>query len=350
MSLLHWVWLGLAVQPGSPLLDAVLKEFPDPEEFFLSGESGIAKVGGISQADALRIRKTKLSAAQAAFETAKNFGADVLCRTSPQYPQKLLEIKNAPAVLYAKGDLDCLNRMPAIATVGTRNIINHVQARDNECIDNMQQALDRAVANGVKHLVVQPTHLMHGAEYDEMTEAVNSYADKFESVAIAEPLLGEVGSDAAVINADKKAVAEAVVASAVESSDYDSLQAAADDGTAFVLMGHGTSHTAKVSYSQMQAQMNELGYSNVFIGTVEGEPEETSCEAVIKALQAAGYTKVILRPLMVVAGDHANNDMAGDDEDSWKSMMEAADFESVACQIEGLGRIEAVQDLYIAHG
>ena len=204
-------------------------------------------------------------------------------------------------------------------------IINHVQARDNECIDNMQQALDRAVANGVKHLVVQPTHLMHGAEYDEMTEAVNSYADKFESVAIAEPLLGEVGSDAAVINADKKAVAEAVVAAAVESSDYDSLQAAADDSTA------------------------ELGYSNVFIGTVEGEPEETSCEAVIEALQAAGYTKVILRPLMVVAGDHANNDMAGDDEDSWKSMMEAADFESVACQIEGLGRIEAVQDLYIAH-
>ena len=228
-------------------------------------------------------------------------------------------------------------------------IINHVQARDNECIDNMQQALDRAVANGVKHLVVQPTHLMHGAEYDEMTEAVNSYADKFESVAIAEPLLGEVGSDAAVINADKKAVAEAVVAAAVESSDYDSLQAAADDGTAFVLMGHGTSHTAKVSYSQMQTQMNELGCSNVFIGTVEGEPEETSCEAVIEALQAAGYTKVILRPLMVVAGDHANNDMAGDDEDSWKSMMEAADFESVACQIEGLGRIEAVQDLYIAH-
>ena len=224
-------------------------------------------------------------------------------------------------------------------------IINHVQARDNECIDNMQQALDRAVANGVKHLVVQPTHLMHGAEYDEMTEAVNSY----ESVAIAEPLLGEVGSDATVINADKKAVAEAVVAAAVESSDYDSLQAAADDGTAFVLMGHGTSHTAKVSYSQMQAQMNELGYSNVFIGTVEGEPEETSCEAVIEALQAAGYTKVILRPLMVVAGDHANNDMAGDDEDSWKSMMEAAGFESVACQIEGLGRIEAVQDLYIAH-
>ena len=228
-------------------------------------------------------------------------------------------------------------------------IINHVQARDGEAIDNMQQALDRAVANGVKNLVVQPTHLMHGAEYDEMVEAVNEYADKFESVAIAEPLLGEVGSDASVVNADKKAVAEDITAAAVDASGYESVQAAADDGVAYVFMGHGTSHTAKITYSQMQSQMNELGYENVFIGTVEGEPEETSCESVIEAVKAAGYTKIVLRPLMVVAGDHANNDMAGDDDDSWKSMMEAAGFESVDCQIEGLGRIPAIEQLYVAH-
>ena len=228
-------------------------------------------------------------------------------------------------------------------------IINHVQARDGEAIDNMQQALDRAVANGVKNLVVQPTHLMHGAEYDEMTKAVNEYADKFESVAIAEPLLGEVGSDASVVNADKKAVAEDITAAAVDASGYESVQAAADDGVAYVFMGHGTSHTAKITYSQMQSQMNELGYENVFIGTVEGEPEETSCESVIEAVKAAGYTKIVLRPLMVVAGDHANNDMAGDDDDSWKSMMEAAGFESVDCQIEGLGRIPAIEQLYVAH-
>ena len=228
-------------------------------------------------------------------------------------------------------------------------IINHVQARDGEAIDNMQQALDRAVANGVKNLVVQPTHLMHGAEYDEMTKAVNEYADKFESVAIAEPLLGEVGSDASVVNADKMAVAEDITAAAVDASGYESVQAAADDGVAYVFMGHGTSHTAKITYSQMQSQMNELGYENVFIGTVEGEPEETSCESVIEAVKAAGYTKIVLRPLMVVAGDHANNDMAGDDDDSWKSMMEAAGFESVDCQIEGLGRIPAIEQLYVAH-
>ena len=202
-------------------------------------------------------------------------------------------------------------------------IINHVQARDGEYIDNMDQALERAVSNGVKNLVIQPTHLMHGAEYDELMEAVETYQDQFESVAIAEPLLGEVGSDASVINEDKAAVAEAVTAAAVTGAGYESAAAAAEDGTAFVFLGHGTSHTANVSYSQMQTQMAELGYDNVFIGTVEGEPEGT---------------------------DHANNDMAGEDADSWMSMFTASgNFESVNAQVEGLGRIEAIQDLYVAH-
>ncbi len=227
-------------------------------------------------------------------------------------------------------------------------IINHVQARDGEKIDNMDQALERAVANGVKTLVVQPTHLMHGAEYDEMCEALDAYKDKIENIVVAEPLLGEVGNDATVINADKEAVAKAVVAAAVADGKFESIDKAAEDSTALVLMGHGTAHVAKVTYSQMQTQMEKLGYKNVFIGTVEGEPEETSCEAVIEAVKAAGYTKVVLRPLMVVAGDHANNDMAGDDEDSWKSMVEAAGL-TVECQIAGLGRIDAVQELYVAH-
>ena len=227
-------------------------------------------------------------------------------------------------------------------------IINHIQARDGEKIDNMTQALDRAVANGVKNLVVQPTHLMHGAEYDEMCEAIEAYKDQFESVSIAEPMLGEVGSDATVINADKEAVAKAITAAAVKDAGFESLEAAKDAGTAFVFMGHGTAHVAKVTYSQMQTQMQNLGYENVFIGTVEGEPEETSAEAVIEAVKAAGYTNVVLRPLMVVAGDHANNDMAGSDDDSWKTVFEAAGF-TVDCQIHGLGEIADVQALYVAH-
>ena len=229
-------------------------------------------------------------------------------------------------------------------------IINHVQARDGEFIDNMEQAMDRAVANGVKVLVVQPTHLMHGAEYDEMMDVLSAYEDQFESISVAEPLLGEVGSNATVINADKEAVAQAVVAAAAADAGFADAAEADAQGTAFVLMGHGTAHVAKVTYSQMQAQMQTLGYDNVFIGTVEGEPEETSCEAVIAAVKAAGYTKVVLRPLMVVAGDHANNDMAGAEEDSWKSLFEAAGcFDSVTAQIAGLGSIEAVQNLYVAH-
>ena len=229
-------------------------------------------------------------------------------------------------------------------------IINHVQARDGEKIDNVDQALQRAIDNGVKNLVVQPTHLMHGAEYDELVEALDSYKDKFESVTVAEPLLGEVGADATVVNEDKAKVAEDITAEAVKDAGYDSLEAVKADSTAFVFMGHGTSHTAKVSYSQMASQMAALGYDNVFVGTVEGEPEETACEAVIEAVKAAGYKNVILRPLMVVAGDHANNDMAGDDDDSWKSMFTASgNFDKVDTQIAGLGEIEAVQQIYVDH-
>ena len=229
-------------------------------------------------------------------------------------------------------------------------IINHIQARDNEVIDNVEQALARAKANGVKNLIVQPTHLMHGSEYDDLVDAVTAASGDFLSVRIAEPLLGEVGTDASVINEDKEAVAKAVVAQTVADAGFESLEAAAQDGTAFVFLGHGTAHVAKVTYDQMQTQMEALGYGNVFIGTVEGEPEDTACEAVIEKVSEAGYKKVILRPLMVVAGDHAHNDMAGEDEDSWKSMFIATgDFDQVDCQIAGLGRIEDVEAVYTAH-
>ena len=229
-------------------------------------------------------------------------------------------------------------------------IINHVQARDGEFIDNVDQALERAVANGVKELVVQPTHLMHGAEYDELMESLAEYKGKIGKITVAEPLLGEVGSDATVINADKEAVAKAVVEDAAADAGFADNSAAAQAGTAIVLLGHGTAHVAKVTYSQMQTQMGILGYDNVFVGTVEGEPEDTGCEEIIEAVKEAGYKNVILRPLMVVAGDHANNDMAGEDEDSWKSMFEAdGSFETVTAQIAGLGSIPAVQALYVAH-
>ena len=228
-------------------------------------------------------------------------------------------------------------------------IINHILARDGVKIDNMQQALDRAVENKVQNLIVQPTHLMHGAEYDELVGILDGYKDKFASVKVAEPLLGEVGADPTVINADKEAVAKAVVDHTL--SEFGGQAQADAEGTALVLMGHGTSHTANVTYNQMQAQMDQLGYKNVFIGTVEGEPEDTECSVVIEKVKAAGYKKVILRPLMVVAGDHANNDMADEeDPESWYSMFKASgNFDDVICIIKGLGRIPEVENLYVAH-
>ncbi len=227
-------------------------------------------------------------------------------------------------------------------------IINHVQARDGEKIDNVDQALQRAVENGVKNLIVQPTHLMHGAEYDELAASVKEYADKFDSVKIAEPLLGEAGSDTAAVNEDKQRVAKDITAQAVKDAGYDSLEDASGDGTAFVFMGHGTSHEANITYDQMQSEMEDLGYHNVFIGTVEGKPADTACQAVIQKVKDAGYKEVILRPLMVVAGDHANNDMAGDDAGSWKSQFEDAGF-TVETQISGLGRIEDIEQMYVEH-
>ena len=237
-------------------------------------------------------------------------------------------------------------------------IINHIQSRDSEKIDNVKQAMDKAVAAGVEEMIVQPTHLMSGAEYDELKGEIDKYADKID-ITYAKPLLDS--------DADKQAVAQAIVAAAVEDADYASLEAAAADGVAFVFMGHGTSHEANVTYTQMQQTMNTLGYANCFIGTVEGIPEATALPEVKKALEAKGYTKVVLRPLMVVAGDHANNDMAADEEGSWYyAFVHGGEFEveghdepvdigdgfgaaNVTCQINGLGEITAIQQLYVAH-
>jgi len=246
-------------------------------------------------------------------------------------------------------------------------IINHIQARDGEKIDNTEQALQRAIDNGVKTLVIQPTHLMHGAEYDEMKGYVDAVKDKFDSIEIAEPMLGPVGKEPTDTNEDKKAALEAVVNETVKGAKADSADALADEKTAIVLMGHGTGHEAAVTYSQMQAQAEELGYKNVFIGTVEGIPEATALPEVKKAVEKAGYEKIILRPLMVVAGDHANNDMAGDEEGTWYyGFVNGGEFEvegaeapvdtgkgfgadNVSCQVEGMGRIGDVQKIYIDH-
>ena len=207
-------------------------------------------------------------------------------------------------------------------------IIDHVAKRDGEIIDNMQEALDRAVDNGVKTLVVQPTHLMNGLEYEEMSEAIAQYSDAFEQISIGQPLLTS--------EEDFQAVAKAITEA---TADYD------DGETAIVFMGHGTEAESNGVYAKMQQVLTDGGYAHYYVGTVEATP---SVEDVLAAVKQGSYKRVVLRPLMVVAGDHANNDMAGDEDDSWKTTFEKAGYE-VVCEVEGLGALEAVQQLYVEH-
>ncbi|MGI6211100.1 MAG: sirohydrochlorin cobaltochelatase [Anaerovoracaceae bacterium] len=216
-------------------------------------------------------------------------------------------------------------------------IINHIQARDGKAIDNIDEACQRAVKNNVQYLVVQSTTLMSGSEYDELKTTVNKYSKKFKKVAFAQPLCSS--------DADKEAVAKVVYADAAKKANFSSTEdAVASTDTAFVLMGHGTSHEAQVLYTDMQDAVTSLGYKNCFIGTVEGKPETTSLENTIQKVKDAGYTKVILRPLMVVAGDHAKNDMA----EEWSDAFEAAGIEATS-QIYGLGELSDIQDIYVQH-
>ena len=207
-------------------------------------------------------------------------------------------------------------------------IIDHVLKRDNVKIDNVKEALDRAIDNGVKTLLVQPTHLMHGFEYTDLVDELAEYADAFDKVIVGEPLLNS--------DEDFSAVADIITEA---TKEYD------DGKTAVCFMGHGTEADSNEVYARMQEVLLDKGFENYYVGTVEAEP---SVEDVLEAVQQGGYERVVLRPLMIVAGDHANNDMAGDDEDSWKSIFEGAGYE-VVCVVEGLGQLEGIQELFSQH-
>lgn len=207
-------------------------------------------------------------------------------------------------------------------------IINHVKSRDGVTIDNVGEALERAVENGVKNLVIQPTHLMNGLEYTDLVNEVAEYADAFDRIAVGEPLLSS--------DEDFKAVIRALAESTAEYNNAD---------TAVCFMGHGTEAESNQVYTRMQDMLAREGFANYFVGTVEAEPD---VQTVLKAVRAGNYKKVVLAPLMIVAGDHANNDMAGDDEDSWKSVFEGAGYE-VSCLLSGIGELEAVQQIFVEH-
>ena len=207
-------------------------------------------------------------------------------------------------------------------------IIDHVQSRDGEVIDNVGQALDRAVDNGVKTLVIQPTHLMNGYEYNDLVDEVAQYADAFEAISVGQPLL--------TYDADFQTVAQAMVDA---TASYD------DGKTAICFMGHGTEADSNGVYAKMQQLLSDQGHANYYLGTVEATP---SLDDVLALVQAGDYQRVVLQPMMIVAGDHANNDMAGDEEDSWKTTFQNAGYE-VECVLSGLGQLEAIQQLLVEH-
>ncbi len=208
-------------------------------------------------------------------------------------------------------------------------IIKILKERENITIDNVDEALVRAANEGVKTLVVQPTHLMDGFEYNDLAKTLKKYESKFTKVVLAKPLLSS--------DDDFSRVAEAITA---KTKKFD------DGTTAICFMGHGTEAASNGVYSKMQGVLSSKGYANYYVGTVEAKP---SVEDLLSAIKVKGsYKKVVLLPLMVVAGDHANNDMAGDEDDSWKSIFQAAGFE-VECVLEGLGQDATIQQIYVEH-
>ncbi len=207
-------------------------------------------------------------------------------------------------------------------------IIDIIEERDGEKIDNVEEALDKLVEDGIDTLIVQPTHVMSGYEYSDVMETLESYEDKFEELSVGTPLLTS--------EEDYQNVIDVITA---ETAEYN------NDDTAIVFMGHGTEHEANSTYSNLQEKITEAGYVNYIIGTVEAEP---TLEEVIELIEAGGYTNVVLEPLMVVAGDHANNDMAGDEDDAWKTIL-TNDGYNVECVLKGLGQFEGIQNIYVAH-
>jgi sirohydrochlorin cobaltochelatase len=207
-------------------------------------------------------------------------------------------------------------------------VIDKLKERDNLTVDNVDEAMNRLVLDKVKEVVIQPTMVMSGYEYDDVIAAVMPFADKFESFKIGKPLLSDDGDYAAVAD---------IIAKITE--EYRG------DDTAIVFMGHGTEHSANAAYAKLQQTLADKGLDDCIIGTVEAEPTLDDVRDRLKTLDAK---KVVLRDLMVVAGDHANNDMAGDDPDSWKSIL-TADGYAVETVLEGLGQLPEIQRLYVEH-
>lgn len=204
-------------------------------------------------------------------------------------------------------------------------IIRKLKRTENLAVDTVQEALNRMKEDGIEDVIVQPTHIINGVEYDRMMKDLMENMFLFRRIRVGKPLLSSVD--------DYKKSIHAVMA-----------ETQLEDDEVLVLMGHGTDHHANSAYPTLEYTFHALGYNQVLVGTVESFPE---LKNVMAKLEISGKKKVVLMPFMLVAGDHAKNDMAGE-EDSWKSELEDAGYE-VRVIMKGLGEFEGIRKIFTEH-
>ena len=206
-------------------------------------------------------------------------------------------------------------------------IIKRMKQRDGILVNNVDEALKEICDEGYKNVLIQPTHIINGDEFEKMLGMIMPYVGNFEHIKIGRPMLTTSNDYERVVNIIME-----------EMSDLSKDEA-------LVLMGHGTGHYTDAAYAALDYRFKAMGYKNVFVGTVEGYPE---LDDIIPMIKEYNPSKIRLLPFMIVAGDHATNDMAGDDEDSWKNVLLNEGFE-VECIIKGLGEMEGIRQIYIDH-
>ena len=207
-------------------------------------------------------------------------------------------------------------------------IIRKLAKQDGIEIDDVAGALKKAAADGVTDLIIQPPHLMKGNEYQKLVGEAEAARELFSNIGIGDPLLS-----------DESDIEDVITAITEHTKSYD------DGKTAVLFMGHGSDADANTVYARMQERLVQRGFMHTYIATVEAEP---TFEDVLAVIKEHGESRVVLQPLMVVAGDHALNDMAGDDESSWLSILKAEGYE-VCPVLEGLGEMESIQEIYVEH-
>lgn len=209
----------------------------------------------------------------------------------------------------------------------SKMILKVIKERDSLHVNNVTEAMEEMLENGIEEVIVQPTLILNGIEYDLMVDDVKAFENKFNKIKIGTPLLTTTKDSFDVIKA------------------FEKKSPKIKEKEAIVFMGHGSEHYTNSIYAALDYMFKAEGHKDIYMATVEAYPE---LDDIIDVLKEKEYKKLILIPFMIVAGDHANNDMASDEEDSWKTVLTKEGFE-VECIVEGLGENEFIRKIFIEH-